>query len=103
MGSADCVYQPKESRISADFDNERPYDEDVVGLTKTDEVSAFGGRKVEIKEGDYIYLYMDVGDGDYVFSEGAVIRNPYSSKPYRWCCQLKRELEYMSEYELKFR
>lgn len=103
MGSADCVYKPKEARVFADFDNERPFDEDVVGLTKTDEVSLFGGGKIEIKEGDHVYLYMDVGDGDYVFSEGVVISNPYSSKPYRWCCKLTCELEYMSEYDAKFR
>jgi hypothetical protein len=95
-------YRPKESRIFADIDNERPFDPDIVGLTKNDEVVDFGGHAVMIKEGDYLYLYMDCEDGDHVFSEGIVIKNPYPTMPYRWCCELSGEIEYMSEYEKKF-
>jgi len=36
---------------------------------------------------------------EYVFSEGFVIRNPYKTKPYKWCCQMSVSLESMEEYE----
>jgi hypothetical protein len=88
---------PKEERYFADMDNERPFDGDIVGLTQTDEVIGFTGKARTIKEGDYIYLYMDAGD-DFVFSEGIVIGNPYPSKPYRWCCKLLQPIKYMSDY-----
>ncbi|MCL2872817.1 MAG: SAM-dependent methyltransferase [Betaproteobacteria bacterium] len=95
-------YQPKQWRIFADTDNERPFDSNIVGLTKNDEVSDFSGRAILIKEGDYLYLYMDCGNGDCIFSEGLVIKNPYPTKPYKWCCKLSGEIEYMSEYEGRF-
>ena len=102
MVSVDRKYKPKELRIFADTDNERPFDENIVGLTKNDEVVDFLGHIVSIKENDYLYMYMDCGDGDYVFTEGVVIKNPYPTKPYKWCCKLLGEIEYMSEYEKKF-
>jgi hypothetical protein len=92
------IHIPKEERYFADMDNERPFDEDIVGLAKTDEVLGFTGKIRTIKEWDYIYLYMDIGDDDFVFSEGVVIKNPYPSKQYKWCCKLLRPIEYMSDY-----
>jgi hypothetical protein len=95
-------YVSKEFRVFADIDNERPFDEDIVGLTQTDNVTDFFGRTFSIKEGEYLYLYMDYSDGDHVFFEGIVIRNPYPKIPYRWCCKLAGKLECTSEYENRF-
>jgi hypothetical protein len=98
MDSVEDTYVPKEERYFADMDHERPFDENIVGLTQTDEITGFSGNMRIIKELDYIYLYMDIGDDDFVFSEGIVIKSPYPSKPYKWCCKLLRPIEYVSDY-----
>jgi hypothetical protein len=54
------THVPKEERYFADMDNERPFDEDIVGLSKTDEVIGFSGKVRTIKEGDYIYTWISV-------------------------------------------
>lgn len=89
------------SRIFADFDNERGVDSDIVGLAQTDEIKNYMGETIFLKEGDYVYLYLPVDEilPEYVFSEGFVIPNPYEFKPYKWCCKLTRELEYIEDYE----
>jgi hypothetical protein len=47
---------------------------------------------------------MDCLNGDYLFAEGVVIKNPYSTKPYKWCCKLVNGTEeYMSEYQKRFK
>jgi hypothetical protein len=95
------IYAPIQHRIYADLDNER-VDSDVVGISKTDFVKKFDGSLIEIKEHDYVYLFMDIIDDDgspsYVFSEGVIICNPYSFKPYKWCCRLISKIEYIEEY-----
>ena len=92
------------SRIFADFDNERVLDLDIVGLTQTDEIKNYMGETIFLKEGDYVYLYMPVDEilPKYIFSEGFVIHNPYEFKPYKWCCKLTRELEYIEDYESRY-
>ncbi|WP_096031274.1 hypothetical protein [Caballeronia temeraria] len=102
MDFAERKYKPKEERVFADIDNERPFDENIVGLTKTDQVIDFYGSHISIAEGDYLYLFMDCGGGDYVFAEGVVIKNPYPMKPYKWCCKLFCDIEYMDKYERSF-
>ncbi|MDR1911504.1 MAG: hypothetical protein LBQ52_04050 [Helicobacteraceae bacterium] len=86
------------------MDNERPFDENIVLLSKTDEIIGFNGQIKKIAEGDYVFLYMDIGEGDYVFSEGIVIKNPYlSDYPIcKWCCKLLYGIEYMSAYQASF-
>lgn len=91
-------YRELSSRIYADFDNERPYELNVVGLSQTDYVIDFTGKKIKIYDGDYIYLYMDVDSNEYVVSEGVVFPNPYTDLPYKWCCRLSWEIEYMEQY-----
>ena len=95
-----CI--PVEQRIYADIDNERPYDLDIVGLTQNDEVLNYFREVILIQEGDYVYLYMDYADGDHVFCEGIVIKNPYPTMPYKWCCTILGQIEYMSEYNKRF-
>ncbi|WP_235212745.1 hypothetical protein [Burkholderia paludis] len=92
------------SRIYADFDNERPFDENIVGLSKTDDARDFDGNVVVLREGDYIYLFMPIDEAlpEYVFSEGTVIKNPYETKPYKWCCQLRVAVENMDDYGKRF-
>ena len=90
---------------SADLDNER-VESNVVGLTQTDLVKRFDGSFAELREGEYVHLFMDIVDEDksysYVVSEGTVIRNPYAFKPYKWCCQLNGVIEYIEDYLKKF-
>jgi len=94
-------YMKIHNRIYVDFDNERPFDEEVVGISKTDVAKTFDGESVILHEGDYVYLFMPIDEilPEYVFSEGFVIRNPYKTKPYKWCCQMSVSLESMEEYE----
>jgi hypothetical protein len=99
-------YAPLEHRLFADLDNER-VDPDVVGLTQTDLLKRFTGESVKITEGQHIFLFMNIIDDDggisYVLSEGDVIKNPYSFKPYKWCCRLTAAIEYIEEYEKRFK
>lgn len=84
------------NRIFADFDNERVQDLDIVGLSQTDYVKTFAGKSIRINEGDYIYLFMPVDEiaPDYILAEGLVIKNPYTFKPYKWCCKIIGGLKY---------
>ena len=90
------------TRVFADMDNERII-KNIIGLTQDDVVKRFDATEVRVKEGDYIYLYMDTEDGDYCLSEGIVIRNPIKSKPYKFCCVLDDEIIYLSNYMKKFK
>ena len=98
------VYRGLEGRIFADFDNERVFDFNIVGLSQTNEVLNFEGHRVVLKEQDFVYLYMQVDEflAQYVVAEGKVIANPYESKPYRWCCQLTTEIEYFEDYQQRW-
>ncbi|EDZ1845493.1 hypothetical protein GN572_004834 [Salmonella enterica] len=97
-------YKGLEGRVFADFDNERIQDIDIVGLTQTDCVKAFSGESIRINEGDYLYMFMPIDEvlPEYILAEGFVIKNPYEFKPYKWCCKIIGELEYIKEYELRF-
>ena len=95
------IYKGLNSRIFADFDNERSVDSDIVGLSQTDEIENYMGETIFLKEGDYVYLYLQTDEilPEYVFSEGFVIPNPYEFKPYKWCCKLTREIEDIEDIE----
>jgi hypothetical protein len=99
-------YVDLSQRVYADLDNER-VEPDVVGLTKTDFVKSVGGDLVKICEGEYLHLFMDIIDDDgsnsYVVSEGIVISNPYAFKPYKWCCRLTENIEYIDDYLRRFK
>ncbi|MDR3212933.1 MAG: hypothetical protein LBT71_03285 [Azoarcus sp.] len=99
----ESVYVPKEQRYWVDIGNDRPYDWDIVLLSKTDEVEGFDGKMKTIKEGEYIYLFTDIGDGEFCFVEGIVIKNPYADIPVcKWCCEIVGEIEYDKDYEARF-
>lgn len=88
------------AHVYADLDNER-VEHDVVGLTQTDFVRRFDGREVKLEAGMRLALYMDIVDDDgglsYVRSSGEVILNPYSFKPYKWCCRLTEPIKYIDD------
>lgn len=98
------IYQSLNGRVFADFDNERVYDLDIVGLSKSNEMFDFEGNIVILKENDFIYLFMqiDIENHEYVVAEGYVITNPYPTKPYLWCCKLSSEIEYFGDYQKRF-
>lgn len=102
-----------EERIFADIDNEQIEFNDGcrgVGISKTDCVKNFKGENILLKDNDYIYLYMDIGeDGfgniDYVFAEGHIIMHPdFPHKtPCKWCCKYVGDVLYMDEYQNYFK
>lgn len=98
-------YKGLNTRILVDIDNERPYDCDIVGLSKTDEAINFNGETVTLKEGTYIYIYtesVEKGVTSYILAEGYVIRSPYKDLPYKWCCQIQGKIEYIEDYNDRF-
>ena len=98
------IYQGLNGRVFADFDNERVYDLDIVGLSKSNEIIDFEENIVILKENEFIYLFMqiDIENHVYVVAEGFVIPNPYAFKPYLWCCKLVSEIEYFEDYNRRF-
>ena len=42
------------------------------------------------------------GEISYIFSEGYVIFNPYEDIPYKWCCRIVGNIEYLEEYNKRF-
>ena len=97
-----CKFVGLSNRIFADFDNERPYDENIVGISKYDEIKNFSGVLITLRKGDFIYLFMSVSEdpSDYVVSEGFVIENPYEKMPYKWCCRIIGVIQYIEDYKL---
>ncbi|RHH05420.1 hypothetical protein DW228_22940 [Bacteroides fragilis] len=101
-------YNDVTKRILVDIDNERRKDCDVVGLTKSGEdyIINYEKEKILLHEGDYVYMYTeDVhldGEISYIFSEGYVIFNPYEDIPYKWCCRIVGNIEYLEEYNKRF-
>ena len=101
----DSGYKGLSGRILVDIDNERPYDRNILGLSKSDEVIDFNGNKVVLENGNYIYAYtesLEGSDTSYILSEGRVIKNPYEDLPYKWCCVLQGEIEYIEDYKSRF-
>ncbi len=99
------IYKDLEDRIWVDIDNERPYESDVVGLSKSNEATYFGGSTLILKEGQYIYMYtlsLEANKMSYIFSEWYVIANPYKDLNYRWCCRIAGEIEFIEEYRKRF-
>lgn len=84
---------PLAARVYADLDNER-LARHIVGLTQTDNVRRFDGSTQTVGNGDYLYLYMDCGDGEYCISAGIVIASPFPTRPYKWCCVLDEDIRY---------
>lgn len=99
------IYHGLSGRLFADFDNERIQDRNIVGLSQSDEMINFDGRHVILKHHDYVYLYMQTDEfpDEYVVAEGFIIANPYTFKPYRWCCKLTSEIEYFEDYNQRFK
>ena len=77
-------------------DNER-LARHIVGLTQTDTVRRFDGSTQTVGNGDYLYLYMDCGDGEYCISAGIVIASPFPTRPYKWCCVLDEDIRYWQD------
>ncbi|WP_174866829.1 hypothetical protein [Pectobacterium polaris] len=98
-------YKGLKDRVFADFGNEIVDDFYIVGLSKSDYINSFSGESVKIKEGDYIYMFMPIDEvlPEYLFAEGVVIKNPYEFKPYKWCCKIIGEFEYIDEYDRRFK
>lgn len=95
---------PLHKRFYADLDNER-VDENIVGLSKDDFVKNFHGELIDISEFQYLNLFMDIiddGKKSYAVSGGHLIANPYPLKPYKWCCKLDQEIEYIEDYIGRF-
>lgn len=98
-------YKAVTQRVLVDIDNDRSYDCDIVGLSKTDEITDFEGNTIRLKEGIYIYTYTDNienGVPSYIFAEGYVIRSPYKDVACRWWCKIQGEIEYSEDYNLRF-
>ena len=91
-------------RIDVDFDNEGRFAWDIIGLTKYDYIQNLSGEKIELFEGQYVYLCMKTDDNplDYVVAEGTVIRNTFNSKPCKWYCKIVGKIEYIDDYNQKF-
>ena len=87
---------PLAARVYADLDNER-LARHIVGLTQTDTVRRFDGSTQTVGNGDYLYLYMDFGDGEYCVSAGIVIASPFPTRPYKWCCVLDEDICYWQD------
>ncbi len=99
-------YTELKNRIQVDIDNERRYDCDIVGLSKTDEAITYNGEKQSLQEGQYIYMYtenIEKEGENHIFSEGYIIANPYNDLPYKWCCKIKGEIEFMEDYNKRFK
>lgn len=99
-------YTELKNRIWVDIDNERPYNCDIVGLSKTDEAITYNGVKQPLHEGQYIYMYTESIEKEgktYIFSEGYVIANPYNNLMYKWCCKIIGEIEFMEDYNKRFK
>ena len=98
------IYKSIDERIYCDYSNDR-LDRDIVMVSKTDEVKNLRGDKFVLKEGDYVYLYEDIGEGDYIVFEGYIIPNTFNSGPCKWFCKLvgeHRHIEYWDEYNKRF-
>lgn len=101
-------YNNVSNRLLVDIDNERPRDFDIVGLTKrgVDYAVNFKNERVLLHEGDYVYMYTDNsypnGEISYIFCEGYVISNPYDDIPYKWCCRIVGDVEYVEDYNKRF-
>ncbi len=90
------------NRIVVDIDNERQYDTEILGLSQSNNVLNFKGDKITLKEGDYIYLLTENyenGEPDHILAEGYVIKNPYQDLPYRFCCHLQGEIQYLTDLQ----
>lgn len=88
-------------RILVDIDNERRYDQKILGLSQSDEVEGFNKNTITLKEGDYVYTFTENHSEDeisYIFAEGYVIQNPYPDLPYKWCCRLVGDVEFSEDY-----
>lgn len=91
------MYDKLKERVFADFDNEIVDDFNIIGLTQSDYVETFCGESLRIAEGDYIYMFMPADEvrKEYFLAEGVVIKNPYEFKPYKWCCRVVGQFEYL--------
>ncbi|WP_038354619.1 hypothetical protein [Escherichia marmotae] len=114
---ANRVYRNLRHRVYADMDNEHIEFDLIssficgsgVGLSKSDAINDFSGEKIVLREGDYIYLYMEVGVGEsgameYVFAEGYILPHPNydATTPCKWCCKYVGDVEYMEDYIKNF-
>jgi hypothetical protein len=98
-------YKDVTDRIRVDIDNERPYDFDIVGVTRKDTVTDFNGDKITLQAGDYVYMYtesIEKGEISYIFSEGYIIPNPYEDMKYKWCCKIIGDIEDIEDYNKRF-
>lgn len=98
------IYKSINERIYCDYSNDCLY-RGIVMVSKTDEVKNLRGDKFVLKEGDYVYLYEDIGEGDYIVFEGYIIPNTFNSGPCKWFCKLvgeHRYIEYWDEYNKRF-
>lgn len=98
-------YKDISKRIWVDIDNERPYDSDIVGVTRQEFAIDFNNNHIPLNEGDYIYMYtesIENGILSYIVCEGYVISNPYKDMPYSWCCKIVGDIEYIEDYNQKF-
>ena len=105
INMAETKYKAVTHRVLVDIDNDRSCDCDIVGLSKTDEITDFEGNTIRLKEGSYIYTYTDnIEDGVpcYIFAEGYVIRSPYENVTCKWWCKIQGEIEYSEDYNLRF-
>jgi hypothetical protein len=85
-------------RIEVDF-NEM-VQEDVVLLSKTDEVEDSDGEQIMLSEGMEVFLYefnhYNNGEKEYLLAEGVAILNDTGisgewSKAAKWCCKLNEK------------